>query len=297
MNKDPFLKLESSKIMEDLLNDPDPSTRQNWLLSYLDVFVLIVMLIISLISVSEFKTEEEKASSPQKSKPVVPKQSEEAAKKPTQKIITGVVTKAQPSPIELEQADSEKLTNEILTAPAPANKPIVPPIETIETIETKSEVPPDIENTENQLQIKLSEKLDQLGLDQKVNLKVTEDYAQLEIQDNILFESSKAILTPGGQTLLNSLSGLLNQATGLIFIEGHTDNRPIKTKQFPTNWELGAARATNVLHYLTTQGLDAKRLRAVSYADTQPIAGNDSAEGRKKNRRVSLLLKIREKDL
>jgi chemotaxis protein MotB len=293
MNKDPFLKLESSKIMEDLLNDPDPSTRQNWLLSYLDVFVLIVMLIISLISVSELKTEE-KASSPQKSKPVVTQQPEEIVKKPVQKIITGVVTKAQPSPIELEQADSEKLTKEILTAPAPANKPIVPPIE---TLETKSEAPPEIENTENQLQIKLSEKLDQLGLDQKVNLKVTEDYAQLEIQDNILFESSKAILTSGGQTLLNSLSELLNQATGLIFIEGHTDNRPIKTRQFPTNWELGAARATNVLHYLTTQGLDAKRLRAVSYADTQPIAGNDSAEGRQKNRRVSLLLKIREKDL
>lgn len=294
MNKDPFLKLQSSKIMEDLLNDPDPSTRQNWLLSYLDVFVLIVMLIISLISVSDFKTQEEKVSSPQKPKPVATKRPEEAIKKPTQKIITGVVTKAQPSPIEIEHVDSEKLTKELLTAPAPAEKPIAPPIE---TIETKSETLPEIENTENQLQIKLSEKLDQLGLDQKINLKVTEDYAQLEIQDNILFESSKAVLTPGGKALLNSLSGLLNQATGLIFIEGHTDNRPIKTRQFPTNWELGAARATNVLHYLTTQGLDAKRLRAVSYADTQPIAGNDSAEGRQKNRRVSLLLKIREKDL
>jgi len=82
----------------------------------------------------------------------------------------------------------------------------------------------------------------------------------------------------------------------LILIEGHTDNLPIKTPQFPSNWELGSARATSVLHFLTSQQLDSSRMRATTYADTLPIADNSTSAGREKNRRVSILIKVSERN-
>lgn len=74
-------------------------------------------------------------------------------------------------------------------------------------------------------------------------------------------------------------------------IEGHTDNVPIRTPRYPSNWELSTARAVNVLRYFTEQeNLHASRFSAVGYGDTQPVASNDTAEGRAKNRRVALIL-------
>ena len=75
-------------------------------------------------------------------------------------------------------------------------------------------------------------------------------------------------------------------------VEGHTDNIPIETSQFPSNWELGAARASSVVKFLVSQGMDQQRLRAISYADTQPRASNDTASGRQQNRRVAMLLRM-----
>ena len=74
------------------------------------------------------------------------------------------------------------------------------------------------------------------------------------------------------------------------------NNIPIKTVKFPSNWELGAARATSVLHYLATQKLDVNRLRAVTYGSTKPVADNSTKQGREKNRRVSLVIKISDKE-
>ena len=109
-----------------------------------------------------------------------------------------------------------------------------------------------------------------------------------------MFKSSEADLTASGGALLKRLTPLLKQSVGLILIEGHTDNIPIKTAQFPSNWELGASRATSVLHFLVLQQLDSSRLRAITYADTMPIADNSTPEGREKNRRVNILIKFSE---
>ena len=145
------------------------------------------------------------------------------------------------------------------------------------------------------MQKQLKETVEQLGLTDSVDMKVTQGYAQLEIQDKILFKSSEATLLNAGEALLKKLTPLLGQSSGLIYIEGHTDNRPIKTIRFPSNWELGAARATSVLHYLASQKLETSRLRAITYGDTKPIADNKTREGRGKNRRVSIVIKISDK--
>ncbi len=144
----------------------------------------------------------------------------------------------------------------------------------------------------NPVQLQLQKTIDQLGLKNAIKMRVSLGYAQLEIQDKILFQSSTSQMLSAGKSLLNKLTPLLIKSSGLIYIEGHTDNRPINTDRFPSNWELGSSRATRVLHLLSSLGLQASRLRAVSYGDTQPIADNATEQGREQNRRVSLVIKV-----
>lgn len=76
----------------------------------------------------------------------------------------------------------------------------------------------------------------------------------------------------------------------MVSVEGHTDNVPINTTQFPSNWELSAARAISVVRLLQQQGINGQRLRAIGYADSLPLQSNDTVEGRAANRRVNLVL-------
>lgn len=112
----------------------------------------------------------------------------------------------------------------------------------------------------------------------------------LRIDDNLLFQSGQARLTAGGGEVLQRLVGTLADIEGRISVEGHTDNVPIATARFPSNWELSTARAIAVLRFLAEAGIARSRLRAIGYADTQPLVSNETADGRAANRRVELLL-------
>jgi chemotaxis protein MotB len=111
------------------------------------------------------------------------------------------------------------------------------------------------------------------------------------LTDNLLFDSGSATLQPGADQLLDEVAQLLNlDPTHPITVEGHTDNQPIATAQFPSNWELSTARATNVVRFLISRGVNRYRLGAVGYADLHPIASNSKAAGRAQNRRVEIVL-------
>lgn len=112
----------------------------------------------------------------------------------------------------------------------------------------------------------------------------------LEISDSILFMPASAALTSSGMALLEGLAGALKGHAYLLSIEGHTDNIPISTARFPSNWELSTARAAIVARHLVKQDISPERVRAIGYADTRPRAGNLTPEGRSRNRRVSLVL-------
>ncbi|QFU00078.1 Motility protein B [Halomonas sp. THAF5a] len=112
----------------------------------------------------------------------------------------------------------------------------------------------------------------------------------LRIDNNLLFASGQARLTRRGEGVLQGLVATLRDFDGRISVEGHTDNVPIATRRFPSNWELSTGRAISVLRHLVKSGLSESRLRAIGYADTQPLESNDSREGRAANRRVELLL-------
>lgn len=137
-----------------------------------------------------------------------------------------------------------------------------------------------------------SETIRQQGLSDSVELLTHTGSIELRLKESILFATGRADLRPGGRGLLDTLVPLLRQDGHAIAVEGHTDNVPIATEIFPSNWELSAARASNVVRHLISQGVPAQRLRAIGYADTRPLADNADAAGRAVNRRVSLLLSL-----
>jgi len=127
---------------------------------------------------------------------------------------------------------------------------------------------------------------------ESVEVSAVADRVQLRVKDNILFPTGEASLSSPGQALLERLASRLADSDYRITVEGHTDNRPIDTWRYPSNWELSAARAAAVVRQLIDAGIRPQRLHAVGLADTQPIASNDDADGRAENRRVDLVLEL-----
>jgi chemotaxis protein MotB len=124
----------------------------------------------------------------------------------------------------------------------------------------------------------------------KVRVLETSRGVSIEINDSILFSPGQALLQPAVVKAMQSVAEVLVAADFPITIEGHTDNFPISTVQFPSNWELSAVRATTVLRLFADAGVAAERLTAIGYADTRPVEPNLLADGRARNRRVTILI-------
>jgi chemotaxis protein MotB len=116
------------------------------------------------------------------------------------------------------------------------------------------------------------------------------DTVEVAMKSQMLFESGSARLAPQAMPALDSLGRVLAQAGNAIRVEGHTDNRPINTLQFPSNWELSAARAASVVHFLMRLGIEPGRMAAIGYGEHRPVGDNASDEGRQRNRRVTLVI-------
>ena len=128
-----------------------------------------------------------------------------------------------------------------------------------------------------------------------ITIQQVRDRLTINMVDRVLFDSGQAQVKQAGMKVLKQVGDVLNQISDKqIRIEGHTDNVPISSKlqdRFKTNWELSTARATTVVRYLIDQGgVDRQYLSAVGYADTHPLASNDSEEGRSSNRRIEIVL-------
>lgn len=117
-----------------------------------------------------------------------------------------------------------------------------------------------------------------------------DDWIALTLQDSLLFGSGEAEPHYDAFALIEALAQVLREHDNAIVIEGFTDNRPIRTERFASNWELSAARAAALVRVLAHEGVEPRRLAAVGYGEHQPVARNDTAEGRKRNRRVVLLV-------
>jgi chemotaxis protein MotB len=131
--------------------------------------------------------------------------------------------------------------------------------------------------------------------DQQVQVEQIKDRLRVQMVDEVLFDSGEATLKPGGIEVLKKVGAALKKVQDRpIEVQGHTDNVPIRgalARLFATNWELSSARSLNVARFLQEQaGVDPARLSAVAFSEYQPRASNDTEEGRRKNRRIEILL-------
>jgi chemotaxis protein MotB len=125
----------------------------------------------------------------------------------------------------------------------------------------------------------------------QLRVRVVRNRMVVELPEGVLFDSARAALKREGEATLAQVAPILSDIEGRQFqIAGHTDNIPIRTVRFPSNWELSTARAVAVTRFLIEQGMPAERLSAAGYAETEPVADNDTPEGRAKNRRIEIVL-------
>lgn len=128
-------------------------------------------------------------------------------------------------------------------------------------------------------------------IDQRtVSISQTKRGVVIDISAGVLFRTGEAILQPDMLNVLRQVAAVLSKEESPIEVEGHSDDVPIATAQFPSNWELSSARASSVARVLIDNGVSAKRLAVVGLASNQPLAPNDSPENRAKNRRVLITI-------
>lgn len=133
--------------------------------------------------------------------------------------------------------------------------------------------------------------LEEHQLQDVISANRTDQGVVLILQERILFDTAEAIIKPEGEPFLDKVALLLNNIPNYVRVEGHTDNRPISTVQFPSNWELSSARASSVIRYIIDSGdFVEERFIAAGHGDTRPIVPNDSSENWQRNRRVEIII-------
>jgi len=140
------------------------------------------------------------------------------------------------------------------------------------------------------IQGRLNDYLAENDLKENISTSIEERGIIIRFQDSILFPKSTADLYPQSFDILSGLSAIFMELENPLRIEGHTDDLPIHTERFPSNWELSTARATNVLRFLIGQGVIGEKLSAVGYGEFRPVVVNNCEDNRKKNRRVDIVL-------
>lgn len=123
-----------------------------------------------------------------------------------------------------------------------------------------------------------------------VDVSKNDTWVEVEINSSILFSSGRAQLSRQSIPVLEKIAKLLSPVDVSVYVEGFTDNIPISNIIFPSNWELSAARAASVVHLFSRSGVSPLRLAATGFGEHHPIASNETAEGRLKNRRVVLII-------
>lgn len=125
-----------------------------------------------------------------------------------------------------------------------------------------------------------------------IDARLVEGGVSIVLPESFLYGSGSAEILH--KEALKGLGKKLKTASGTIFVEGHTDSIPVATASFPSNWELSVLRAVNVVKFLADEcGIDPRNLSAAGYADSRPVASNDTPEGRAQNRRVNLIVSLK----
>jgi len=120
----------------------------------------------------------------------------------------------------------------------------------------------------------------------KIAVNGNEKWLEIEIKSSLLFKSGDAVLSTDASKILTELTEIVKTTKNPLYVFGYTDDIPINTNRYPTNWELSAARSASVVRLLAERGINPARMGAIGYGEFRPIVSNDSDSNRQKNRRV-----------
>ncbi|MEX2474333.1 flagellar motor protein MotD [Marinobacter sp.] len=242
--------------------EDDLHNKERWLISYADFITLLFAFFVVMYSVSSVN---------------------EGKYKVLSETLTGVFNAPQRSFQPIEVGDQP------LNGESSPSDPVIPPEVT--------EAPSNPEMSEQGRADALRAMADQLALEFDelisqgvVTLESNERWLELNLPDSLLFSSGAAEPHYDGFEIIEKIAGVLQDRDNAVKVEGFTDNRPIRTSAFPSNWELSTARAAAVVRMLSMEGVEPERLAAIGYGQHQPVARNDTEEGRRRNRRVVLLI-------
>lgn len=144
------------------------------------------------------------------------------------------------------------------------------------------------ESSAQQIMRGLQNYMEQSNLSSEVSVVETEKGFSVRIMDSVLFEPGSAELVDSAKPLLDKLTGVIRQSPYYIMVEGHTDDIPINTQEFDSNWELSTARATSVVRYFIEKNVKPEKMSAAGFAKYHPVVPNITPENRAKNRRVEI---------
>jgi chemotaxis protein MotB len=259
-------------------HEEEHENEERWLLTYADMITLLMTLFMVLFAISSVNTSKL-----------------DALSKSLSEAISGKIVTGGPS---IQQTGAEQKTD--TASPEPPNPAIRPVVEvkssTGQDSKSASGAATSAAQREQEDFQELKRKIDayakQHGLQSKLQTDVVRRGLVIRLlTDKVLFASGSAQLEPPSTGLLSTLARLLVlEVRHPIVVEGHTDNHPISSPQFPTNWELSTSRATQVVRFFIRKGVASRRLEAAGLAAQRPIASNLNDAGRSRNRRVEIVL-------
>jgi chemotaxis protein MotB len=267
-------------------HEVEHENEERWLLTYADMITLLMTLFMVLFAISSVNTSKL-----------------DALSKSLSEAISGKIVTGGPS---IQQTGAEQKTDTASPdLPIPALRPVVDVKAAMNKSTSSASAAASAASAasansaaarEEEDFKELKRKIDSYAKDHGLQAKLQSDVVRRGLvirllTDRVLFASGSARLEPASTGLLTTIARLLVvEVRHPIVVEGHTDNRPISSPQFPTNWELSTSRATQVVRFFIRQHVAPSRLQAAGLADQRPMASNLNESGRSRNRRVEIVL-------
>ena len=244
--------------------EADHENHERWLISYADFITLLFAFFVVLYSISSVNEGKYR---------VLSDSIGDAFELPNKTL----------DPIQIGEIKRDNNPIENLIVGYPDSERLTEQLEKVIDLEQEHER---LRRISDQIQEVLSPYIDR----ELIDVKQHELWIEVEMKSAMLFSSGSADLSPGAGPVLRKIGEILRHLPNTVHVEGYTDNRPIHTVVFPSNWELSAGRAASVVNQLTHEGISPERMAAIGYGEYHAIADNNTEDGRYKNRRVVLIL-------
>jgi len=239
---------------------------ERWLVSYADFITLLFAFFVVMYSISSVNEGKYR---------VLSDSMVAAFRDPARSLEPVQVGDLMRSPVQSEEMpDRNKPTIEVFKMPQPAEQ----------------HEPEGVDESVQELADSIEASMADLVDDGLIQVRRDKRWIEVEIKSSILFDSGSAGLSAPSAPVLKKLADRFKGLDNVIHVEGFTDNVPINNFEYLSNWELSAARAASVVHLFTRLGIRPKRLAAIGYGEFRPVASNDTADGRARNRRVVLVI-------